>query len=100
MLSLVLFVVLLAGCGKDKNDSNIEFSFDISKLNECTDVQKNNELKGRYLPEIIDSSKCVVINIKPAIERVENHVADKTDTQKLCLWNDHGNYDWLCITDS
>ncbi len=99
-LGLIFCVILLAGCGKDKNDSNGAFSFDVSKLKECTNAQKNNELKGEYLPEIINTNRCVVISNNYDKERVKNHVAKKTETQELCLWANHGRYDWICIVDS
>ena len=75
-------MILLAGCGKDKDDSNGGFSFDVSKLKECTNTQKNNELKGEYLPEIINTNRCVVISTDSATERVEHHVANTKQIHK------------------
>ena len=115
---LVLCVVLFAGCGGDDASENdldptteqersADLDVDLDTIDQCTDAQRNGELKGKWWKADggVNDSRCTSIPRGPmysmAQERIQRHVDKKTDTQGFCILSREiaGGNNYLCIVD-
>jgi len=87
ILSVLLFCVGIGGCAPKLN------------YKECPSYAKTNELRGKFWTndDGINQEHCINLNSSNE-ETLESHIDHDhiTGNQKLCIWTNKSNADWLC----